>query len=84
MYKKIVIKVNDINFVFIRLIRLTSPKLNYFIGIGAIILYIDISLSVAPTTDPKIVTILCNVSKRIPTVKDNNKFLLVVFDTLFP
>ena len=45
-----------------RLIRLTSPNLNYLIGVGAIILYLDISLSVIPITDVKAVTVLCNVS----------------------
>ena len=45
-----------------RLIRITSPNLNYLIGIGAIILYIDISLSVTPSTNHKVVMVLCNVS----------------------
>ena len=45
-----------------RLIRITSPNLNYLIGIGAIILYIDIGLFVAPSTNHKVVTVLCNVS----------------------
>ena len=55
-----------IKFTYIlRLIRLTSPNLNYLIVVGAIILYIDISVSVAPTTDLKVVAILCNVSSNI-------------------
>jgi hypothetical protein len=48
-----------------RLIRITSPNLNYLIGIGAIILYINISLSVAPSTNQKVVSALCNVSSLI-------------------
>ena len=48
-----------------RLIRLTSPNLNYLIGIGAIILYIDISLSVVPTTNPEVLVVLCSVSSWI-------------------
>ena len=46
---------------YFRLIRITSPNLNYLIGIGAIILYIDIGLFVAPSTNHKVVTVLCNV-----------------------
>jgi len=44
-----------------RLIRLSSPNLNYLIGGGAIILYIDIYFFIIPTTDPSAVVILCNV-----------------------
>ena len=45
-----------------RLIRLSSPNLNYIIGAGAIILYIDIYLFVVPTTDSDTVAVLCNVT----------------------
>jgi len=45
-----------------RLIRLTSPNLNYIIGAGATLLYLDICLNVVPTVDPDIVIIMCNVS----------------------
>ena len=44
-----------------RLIRLSSPNLNYLIGGGAIILYMDIYFFIIPTADPKAVAILCNV-----------------------
>ena len=43
-----------------RLIRLSSPDLNYIIGVGAIILYVDIYLFIIPTTDHLVVTVLCN------------------------
>ena len=46
---------------FSRLIRFTSPNLNYIIGVGAIIIYIDIYISVYPTTDPDTVAVLCNI-----------------------
>ena len=46
-----------------RLIRLTSPNLNYLICTGAIILYIDIYFYVIPSTDQKAVTVFCNVSR---------------------
>jgi len=45
-----------------RLIRLTSPKLNYMIGAGAVLLYLGICVMVIPTTDQTTVTVLCNVS----------------------
>ena len=45
-----------------RLIRLTSPNLNYIIGAGATLLYLDICLKVVPTVDPDVVIIMCNVS----------------------
>ena len=45
-----------------RLIRLTSPNLNYLIGVGAVVLYIDIYFFVIPSTDPVAVTVYCNVS----------------------
>jgi len=35
--------------------------MNYLIGGGAIILYIDIYLIIIPTADPSAVVILCNV-----------------------
>ena len=45
-----------------RLIKLTSPNLNYIIGAGAILLYVEIYILVARTTDPTVVKWLCNVS----------------------
>ncbi len=48
-----------------RLMKLSSPKLNYLILFGAITLYIDIYLYIVPTTDPLAVTLLCNVSHLI-------------------
>ncbi len=44
------------------MIRLTSPNLNYIIGVGAILLYVDVYLTVVPTKDKDTVTVLCNVS----------------------
>ena len=45
-----------------RLIRLGSPSLNNLIGIGAIILYVDTSFFVIPTTNLQVVTVLCNLT----------------------
>ena len=44
-----------------RLIRLSSPKLNYMIGAGAVILYIDVCFFVIPSTDQLSSTIYCDV-----------------------
>ena len=45
-----------------RLIRLSSPNLNYIICVGAVILYLDMILLVIPSTDERVVSILCNVN----------------------
>ena len=47
-----------------RLIKLTSPNLNYIIGAGAILLYLGIYVMAIPSTDPTAVTVLCNVSTQ--------------------
>lgn len=49
-----------------RLTHLSSSKLDYLIVGGAIILYIHIYFRLIPTTDPKVVVILCNVSIADP------------------
>ena len=46
----------------LRLIKLTSPNLNYIIGAGAILLYLAIYVGAVPTTDRTVVKWLCNVS----------------------
>jgi len=48
-----------------RLIRLSSPNLNYIIGAGAIVLYADVILHVIPTMSPDVTTVICNVCKSI-------------------
>ena len=48
-----------------RLMRLTSPNLNYIIGTGAILLYLAIYVMVIPSTDPTAVAVLCNVSAHL-------------------
>ena len=45
----------------LRLIRLSSYNLNYFIGCGAVILYMSIYFIIIPTTNPQAVAALCNV-----------------------
>jgi gamma-aminobutyric acid type B receptor len=45
-----------------KLIRLSSPNLNYLICAGAIILYLDMILLVIPSTDMMVVTVLCNLN----------------------
>lgn len=43
-------------------IRLSSPKLNILIGAGAIVLYIDIIVTVLPGATQDLQTLKCNVS----------------------
>lgn len=49
-------------FIYFRLIRLTSPKLNYLITCGALLLYLDVFLFVVPTTNPDVVIALTKVT----------------------
>lgn len=48
-------------FITFRLMKLSSPNLNYLIGFGAIVLYIGMYLFVIPSTNPLIISIFCNV-----------------------
>ena len=48
-----------------RLIRRSSPNLNYIIGLGAIILYLNVISFVIPTTNPDFMSVLCNVSSAV-------------------
>ena len=41
---------------------MSSPNLNYLIGGGAIILYMNTYFFIVPTTDPQAVTVLCNLT----------------------
>ena len=49
-------------FLCIRLMKLSSPNLNYLIGTGAVVLYINMYLFIIPTKDTTAVSVLCNVS----------------------
>ena len=51
-----------------RLIRMSSPNLNYLIGGGAIILYMDIYFFIIPTTNQQALTVLCNVTPWLTAV----------------
>ncbi|CAI8039800.1 Gamma-aminobutyric acid type B receptor subunit 2 [Geodia barretti] len=45
-----------------RLIRLSSPNLNYIIGLGAIVLYINVIILVIPAKDANLAAVICNVN----------------------
>ena len=45
-----------------RLIRMSSPNLNYLMTGGAIVLYMDIYFFIIPTTNQQVVTALCNLT----------------------
>ena len=51
-----------------RLIRMSSPNLNYLIGGGAIILYMDIYFFIIPTTDQQALIVLCNATPWLTAV----------------
>ena len=53
---------------FLRLIKLASTKLNYLIGIGAIVLYLDTIFFVIPSTDPGVVTVFCNLTPWLTAI----------------
>ena len=52
----------------LRLIKLASTNINYLIGIGAIILYIDIVIFVVPTTDRNTVRAFCNLTPWLTAI----------------
>ena len=47
---------------------MASNKLNYLIGIGAIILYIDLLFFVIPTTNPAVVSVFCNLTPWLTAI----------------
>ena len=51
-----------------RLIKLASTKLNYLIGIGAIVLYVNIMIFVIPSTNPDVVGVLCNLTPWLTAI----------------
>ena len=51
-----------------RLIKLSSPNLNYLIIAGALILYVDVYLLVVPTTDRLVVRVLCNITAWLTAI----------------
>ena len=53
---------------YYRLIKLASSKMNYLIGIGAIILYLNCVFFVVPTTDPDVMTGLCNITPWLTAI----------------
>ena len=50
------------------MIKLASTKLNYLIGIGAIVLYLDTFFFVIPSTDPGVVTGFCNLNPWLTAI----------------
>ena len=50
------------------MIKLASTKLNYMIGIGAIVLYLDTFFFVIPSTDPGVVTVFCNLTPWLTAI----------------
>ena len=47
---------------------MASTKLNYLIGIGAIILYINTFFLVIPTTSPDVVKVFCNLTPWLTAI----------------
>ena len=53
---------------YFRLVKLASSKLNYLIGVGAIILYVDIIVYVIPSTNPAVVSAFCNLTPWLTAI----------------
>ncbi len=51
-----------------RLMKLASSKLNYLIGIGAIILYLDAIFFAIPSTNPGVVRVFCNLTPWLTAI----------------
>ncbi len=47
---------------------MASTKLNYLIGIGAIILYVDIVFFVIPSTNAGVVNVFCNLTPWLTAI----------------
>lgn len=47
---------------------MSSPNLNYIIGLGALVLYVDIYLLVVPTTDQLTVQVLCSLTPWLTAI----------------
>jgi gamma-aminobutyric acid type B receptor len=50
------------------LIRMSSPNLNYVIGLGAIVLYFNVVVLVIPTTEEKKALFFCNLSPWLTAI----------------
>lgn len=63
-----------------RIVRLISPNLNYFIILGAILIYTSVIFFVFPTLDPFLVTFACHVScaynTRSPILNTLNNYYI--------
>jgi gamma-aminobutyric acid type B receptor len=62
MHQAVISLLSALYILLYRLIKLVSSQLNYLIGVGAIILYLNSVLLVIPSIDPNVVTILCNIT----------------------
>ena len=52
-----------------RVVRLTSPNLNYFIIAGSYIMYASIFIRLIPSVDQTVNEVICNVScDQLPTL----------------
>ena len=54
-------RLNDIMYASCRVVLLTSPKLNYFIIVGAYMIYITTIVRIVPSVDEVFVSLKCNV-----------------------
>ena len=50
-----------------RIVRLTSPNLNYFIIVGCFIMYASIFIRLMPSTDEVVNFVRCNVGGVVTT-----------------
>ena len=49
----------------LRVVRLTSPNLNYLIIVGSIIMYTTIIIRLIPSTDETVNYVICNVRPQM-------------------
>lgn len=63
-----------------RVIRLTSPTLNYIIIVGSVLMYISVIFEVLPTTQEEVFHFLCIVSHDFDcTIKHNPFFQKIIY-----
>ena len=61
--------VYNISMISCRIVRMTSPNLNYFIAVGALLLYTSVYVGVLHTTDETAVKVHCIVSIQYATFR---------------
>ena len=64
--------------IIIRMVKRSSPNLNYFIITGALIMYSSVYFHLVPSTDETVVQARCVVCALLVTINNKQKLLAIV------